>query len=146
MTWDLLSLRAIELLARGHSLYGTEQFDAGPANAPDQIRWRADRLVSVDREGMGAAAPVNVEMAGGLRRAAAADHKLAAALTDARTDHARAAKAADESSTTRSATRRRQPIPRSDGGKLCGAWSLACTSSGTISIARSATRICSRDG
>jgi SLT domain-containing protein len=87
MTWDPLSRKALELLARGHSLYGADQFDAGLADAPDQLRQRAESLISSSGDGMGAAAPANLRMAAGLRRTAAADGVLAAALTDASTDH-----------------------------------------------------------
>jgi SLT domain-containing protein len=85
VTWDPLSRKAIELLARGHSLYGADHFGAGPADAPDQLRQRADRLVRSNGAGMGAAA--NLRMAAGLRRTAAADGELAAALADAGTEH-----------------------------------------------------------
>ncbi len=88
MTWDPLSLRALELLARGHSLYGAGHVDAGLADGPEQLRRRADRLVAVSVEGMGAAVPVNVRMAAGLQRTAAVDSELAAALAGARTGHA----------------------------------------------------------
>lgn len=87
MTWDPLSLEALELLRRGHSLYGAEHFVAGPADAPEQLRQRADRLEVVSGEGMGAAEPANLRMAAGLRHTAAADGELAAALGDAHTDH-----------------------------------------------------------
>jgi SLT domain-containing protein len=87
VTWDPLSLRALELLARGHNLYGAGHFDAGLADAPEQLGQRAERLTRVDGAGIGPAAPVNLRMAAGLRRTAAADSDLAAALADARTDH-----------------------------------------------------------
>ena len=88
MTWDPLSRNVLELLARGHNLYGAEHFDAGPADAPEQLRHRAERLATVDRAGMGPAAQVNLRMAAELRRAAATDRELAAALAAARTEHA----------------------------------------------------------
>jgi SLT domain-containing protein len=88
VTWDPLSRSALDLLERGHSLYGAEHFDAGLADAPDQLRQRADRLVTVSGEGMGSAAPADLRMAAGLRGTAAVDSELAAALGDARTDHA----------------------------------------------------------
>jgi SLT domain-containing protein len=87
VTWDSLSLKTIELLARGHKLYGADHIDAGLADAPEQLRQRAERLVRVDGDAMGAAAPANLPMAAGLRRTAAADSELAAALADAHTDH-----------------------------------------------------------
>lgn len=87
MTRDPLLLRAIELLARGHSLYGPEYFDAGLSDAPGQLRQRAVRICQGDGAGMGAAAD-HVRTAAGLRRIAAADSELAAALADAGSDHA----------------------------------------------------------
>ena len=44
MTRDPLLLRAIDLLARGHGLYGPEYFDAGLSDAPGQLRQRAVRI------------------------------------------------------------------------------------------------------
>ena len=67
MTRDPLLLRAIDLLARGHSLYGPEYFDAGLSDAPGQLRQRAVRICQGDGEGMGAAAD-HVRTAAGLRR------------------------------------------------------------------------------
>ncbi len=87
MTWDPLSRKALELLARGHSLYGVEHFDAGIAGAPDQLRQRADLLIRGNGDGIGAAARANLRMAAGLRRTAAADSELTAALADAGADH-----------------------------------------------------------
>jgi len=88
MTWDPLSRKALELLARGYSLYGGEHFDAGSADAPGQLRQRADRLAGGNGDGMGAAAPAQLRMAAGLRRTAGADSELAAALAEAVTEHA----------------------------------------------------------
>jgi SLT domain-containing protein len=88
VTWDPLSHKVLELLARGHDLYGAGYLDAGVPDAPEQLRERADRLTRVNGEGMTAAAPVNRRMAAGLRGSAAADSELAAALAAAHTDHA----------------------------------------------------------
>ena len=88
MTWYPLLRSALELLARGHRLYGAEYFDAGLADAPDQLRQRAGRLIRGNGEGMGATAPANLRMAARLRRTAAADSELATALADAANDHA----------------------------------------------------------
>jgi len=88
VTWDPLSLRVVELLARGHSRYGAEHFGVGPTGAPGQLRQRADRLARGDGEGMGTAASATVRLAAGLRRSAAADSELAAALADAAAHHA----------------------------------------------------------
>jgi SLT domain-containing protein len=83
---DPLTLRAVELLARGHNLYAGNHLDAGPE--PQQLRRHADRLDgAATGDGMGSAAQANVRMAAGLRRAAAADSELAAVLADARADH-----------------------------------------------------------
>ncbi len=49
---------------------------------------RADRLIRVNGAGIRVAAPVNRRMAAGLRRTAAADSELAAALADGYSDHA----------------------------------------------------------
>ena len=72
MLRDPLLLRAIDLLARGHSLYGPEYFDAGLSDAPGQLQQRAVRHCQGDCAGMGAAAD-HVRTAAGLRRIAAAD-------------------------------------------------------------------------
>ena len=88
MTWDPLSCKALELLARGHNLYGAGHVDAGVADAPEQLRERADRLIRVNGAGIRVAAPVNRRMAAGLRGTAAADSELAAALAAGYSDHA----------------------------------------------------------
>jgi Transglycosylase SLT domain len=88
VTRDPLSLNVLELLARGHKLYGADHFDADLADAPKQLRHRAERLATVNRAGMGPAAPANLRMAAELRRTAATDRELAAALAAARTEHA----------------------------------------------------------
>jgi len=87
VTWDPLSLKALELLARGHNLYGAGQFDAGVADAPEQLRERADRLIRVNGAGIRVAALVDRRMAAGLCGTAAADSELAAALAAAYSDH-----------------------------------------------------------
>ncbi|MDT5344959.1 MAG: hypothetical protein QOE52_4143 [Mycobacterium sp.] len=88
MTWDPASLRALELLARAHSLYGGEQRDAGLAGATEQLRQRAERLDHVGTvEAMAAARPSSLRMSARLRSAAGADSELAAALIDARAEH-----------------------------------------------------------
>jgi len=87
VTWDPLLLRAIELLERGHSLYGPGYVDAGHYDAPEQLRWCAARICQGNGAGMGAAA-AHVRTAAGLRRTAAADSELTAVLADAGTDHA----------------------------------------------------------
>ena len=87
MTGDPLLLNAIQLLVRGHGLYGAEHFDAGLSDTPEQLRLRAARLRQGSAAGMGAAA-AHVRTVAGLRRSAAADVELAAALTGAGTEHA----------------------------------------------------------
>jgi Transglycosylase SLT domain len=88
VTWDPLSLNVLELLARGHNLYGADDFNAGLTDTPEQLRYRAEGLANANRAGMGAAAPANLRMAAELRHTAATDRELAAALTAARTEHA----------------------------------------------------------
>jgi SLT domain-containing protein len=83
-----LSRSALELLTRGHNLYGAGYFDALVPDAPERLRDRADRLIGINGEGMGVAAPVNRRMAAELRGSAAADSELAAALAAAYSDHA----------------------------------------------------------
>ncbi len=75
MTSDPLA-KAVELLARGHSLYGAGHFEAGRSDVPEQLRERADRLTRVNRQ-----------MAAVLRGSAAADSEVAAALAAAYSDH-----------------------------------------------------------
>ncbi len=109
MTSDPLS-RAVELLARAHNLYGADHFDAGIADAPEQLQARADRLATVNRAATGAAETVSRRMAGGLRESAAADSELAAALAAAYSDHA-----AGRRSTRRVLDdARRDPVPAAD--------------------------------
>jgi len=84
---DPLALYALDLLARGHNLYGGDHRDAEPADAP-ALRRHAQRLARVTTvDGMGAAAPATLRMAADLRRAATADTELATMLADAYTDH-----------------------------------------------------------
>ena len=88
MTWDPLSLSTIQLLARGHKLYGADYFDAGVVDAPAQLRRRLQQLASVNSaEGIGAARLANLRMAAGLGHNAAAEGELDGVLADARTDH-----------------------------------------------------------
>jgi SLT domain-containing protein len=88
VTGDPLTLRALELLARGHYLYGSDHIDAGLAETPVQLRRRAERLSSVTTDdGMGHAARANLRAATRLHRGAVAEGDLAAALADARADH-----------------------------------------------------------
>jgi len=88
VTWDPLSLSTIQLLARGHNLYGADYFDAGVADAPAQLRRRLQQLASVNSaEGIGAAALANPRMVAGLGHNAAAEGELDGVLADARTDH-----------------------------------------------------------
>jgi SLT domain-containing protein len=88
VTGDPLTLHALELLARGHYLYGGEHVDAGLAATPVQLRRRVERLVSVATDdGMGVAARANLRAATRLHCSAVAEGELAAALADARADH-----------------------------------------------------------
>jgi SLT domain-containing protein len=83
VTWDPLAHNALELLARGHNLYGARQVDAGVTDAPEHLRERADRLARIN-----AAVTVNRRMVAGLRGSAADDSALAAVLAAAYADHA----------------------------------------------------------
>jgi SLT domain-containing protein len=88
VTADPFSREALELLIRGHNLYGSDHFGVGPADSPEQLRQRAERLIRVDTGGgMGAAGSANLRMAVGLRRTATADSGLTAALAAADADH-----------------------------------------------------------
>jgi SLT domain-containing protein len=71
MMRDPLYDSAIELLARGHRIYGAGHLDAGVSHAPEQLREQADRLTEV-----------------GLRGSAGADSELAAGLQAASSAHA----------------------------------------------------------
>jgi SLT domain-containing protein len=89
VTADPSSREAIELLIRGHNLYGSDDFGVGPGDSPDQLRRRAEQLDRVDAaDGMGAARPASLRMAAALRRIAAADSGLITALAGADADHA----------------------------------------------------------
>jgi SLT domain-containing protein len=84
---DPLTVRALELLTRGHHLYAGDHLEAGPTDAPERLRGHADRLVRVSaQDGTQTAAPATARLAAGLRGAAAADTELAAVLAHARTD------------------------------------------------------------
>lgn len=88
MTADPSLREAIELLIRGHNLYGNGYFGGGLVDSPEQLAHRAERLTSVDTgNGIGAARPAGLRMAAGLRRTAVADSGLIAALADADADH-----------------------------------------------------------
>jgi SLT domain-containing protein len=88
VTADPLSRAAIELLIRGHNLYGSDHFGVGPLDSPEQLRQRAERLTWVDAgDGMGAAGPASLRTATGLGRTAVGDRGLIAALADADADY-----------------------------------------------------------
>ncbi|MGA8547040.1 MAG: transglycosylase [Mycobacterium sp.] len=87
MTWDPLSHNVLELLARGHNLYGAGEVDAGVTDAPGHLRERAERLAHINAAEIGAAA-VNRRMVAGLRGSAADDSELDAVLAAAYADHA----------------------------------------------------------
>jgi SLT domain-containing protein len=88
VTGDPLTLHTLELLARGHHLYGSRNVDADLEEVPQQLRQRAERLISVTTDdGMRAAAQANLRAAAGLHRSAIAESELAATLVDARADH-----------------------------------------------------------
>jgi SLT domain-containing protein len=71
MMQDPLYDKAIELLTRGHRLYGAGHLHAGIGEVPEQLRKHADRLTEA-----------------GLRASAAADSELAAGVQAASSDHA----------------------------------------------------------
>jgi SLT domain-containing protein len=81
VTWDPLSLKALELLARGHNLYGSLDGDAGLDGTIQLLRQRAHLLTGIG------AAPANLQAVAEMRRTADADSELDAALADARSDH-----------------------------------------------------------
>lgn len=86
-TTDPLQAYAIELLTRGHMLYGGVA--AVPGQALETPGQHVDRLTGVNaRPGLGRIAPVVMQATADLRRAAGTDIELAAVLADARTDHA----------------------------------------------------------
>jgi Transglycosylase SLT domain len=88
VTADPLTLHALELLARGHGLYGGDHVNASLAEVPDHLRRCAGQLISVTiNDGIGVAAQANSRAATGLRRGAAVESELAATLADARADH-----------------------------------------------------------
>lgn len=81
-------LHTLELLARGHHLYGGDYVDAGLAELPEHLQQRAERLIGVTTDdGMTAAAQANLCAATGLHRSAVAESELAAALADTCADH-----------------------------------------------------------
>ncbi|MGB6206884.1 transglycosylase SLT domain-containing protein [Mycobacterium sp.] len=87
MTWDPLSHNAVELLTRGHNLYGAGQADTRVTETPQDLREHADRLAHINALGIGGAA-ANRRMVAGLRDSAADDSELAAVLAAAYADHA----------------------------------------------------------
>lgn len=91
MTTDPLKTRAIELLTRGHGLYGGEPQDGGVGQAPRTVAQHLDRLTAAHaRAGMRRTGPAGRHAIAALRRAAGADAELAAILAEARADHAAA--------------------------------------------------------
>jgi SLT domain-containing protein len=85
---DSLTLEAIELLTRGHNLYGGAVPDAGLADAPE-LRRHAERFIrATTRDGIGIAVPATLHAAADLRGAAGADTALATVLSDTRAEHA----------------------------------------------------------
>lgn len=88
MTGDPLLRHALELLARGHDLYGGDHVDAGFAAGPEQLRRRAERLTSVTTDdGIGAAEQANLWAATRLHGSALAEGELADVQADVRADH-----------------------------------------------------------
>lgn len=88
MTADPSSREAIELLLRGHNLYGSDHFSVGLVDSPNQLQQHGERLIRVDTgDGMGATRSASLPLAAALRRSAAADSGLVAALADADADH-----------------------------------------------------------
>jgi SLT domain-containing protein len=88
VTADPSSRKVIELLIRGHNLYGSDHFGVRLVDTPSQLQQRAEQLTGVDTgDGMSAARPARLRMAAGLHRTAAADGGLVAALADADADH-----------------------------------------------------------
>lgn len=84
MTWDPLSLKALELLTRGHELYGPLGCDAGLDGTPEHLRQRANRLTGI---GAAQGGPGHLQAVTELRRTADADSEVGAVLADARDVH-----------------------------------------------------------
>jgi SLT domain-containing protein len=84
VTWDPLALKALELLTRGHKLYGSLDCDAGLGGTPEHLRQRVNRLAGI---GAAQGATGHLQPVAQLRRTAEADSELDAVLADARDDH-----------------------------------------------------------
>jgi SLT domain-containing protein len=95
VTADPLVRRALELLSRGHDLYGASHSSAGLPATPHQLRDHAERMVQLPEDhGARFALSRTVRMAEALRSSAAEDGELAAVLVDAHADHTRGRRAA----------------------------------------------------
>ncbi len=87
MTGDPLLRRALELLSRGHDLYGDQPDSAAPQPITELQR-RAERLIEVAAgDGLESARPRIRKLSDALRDTAGEDTQLHAVLSDAHRDH-----------------------------------------------------------
>lgn len=92
--WDLLTRRALDLLAYGHSLYGGSHLNTGSVGVPAALQRHAERLVDVTAgDGVGSATTPILRLANSLDGAASVDARLSAVLADASRDHNRGSRA-----------------------------------------------------
>lgn len=89
MTADPLTRDALELLLRGHRLYGADRTDPGLPGPPQRSAEHADRLARLAASpGMGSTAARSGALAAELQRATTADAELVRLLNAAHADHA----------------------------------------------------------
>jgi SLT domain-containing protein len=92
MTTAPLQSYAVELLTRGHLLYGDQRETGGPTPTLHSPGRQPDRLTELSsRPGLGGGAPAVTRAIRALRRATDVDSDMAAVLADARAEHAQAA-------------------------------------------------------
>jgi SLT domain-containing protein len=111
MTMAPLQAHAVDVLTRGHLLYGDQRETDGPTPTLHPPGRQPDRLTGWStRPGLGGGASAVTRAIRVLRRATDVDSQMAAALADARAEHAQA------SSTSRSllADARRDSMPAAD--------------------------------
>jgi len=93
VTSDPLVLRALELLSRGHDLYGASHSATDLPETPHQLRDKAERMLQ-QHDAARFTLRRAQRMADVLRSNAADDGELAAVLADAHADHTRGRRAA----------------------------------------------------
>lgn len=89
MTADPLTRHALDLLRRGHNLYGADRIETGGTGTPERAAEHAERSIRLTGSpGIGPAGAQAAVLAENLRQATAADAEFVRLLTAAHADHA----------------------------------------------------------